>query len=224
MLLSEKITELRKAAGLSKAALARAAKVSPGFIGNIESGVETTMSEAKAAAIANALGVDAKLVISLLPQKHPAKIKAETEVPNMGVVWASPPDEDVPAPEPGRVYKLTGRFPAETFVVRVSGDSTHNWGVHDGDVIAVRRTDQPEEGALVVARVGNAYTLKAYIGGRLYSFPKGAKEPKDLELSEPCQMVGVMLEIVEGQRRAVRRCDHERCCTVSSGTLQRHLA
>ncbi len=195
----------RKAAKMAQKALSVVVGIDQSAISQVENGHRNTLSVSTVAKIEAALGLSPGALAKHLPADHRAHDLLQTEVPDLGVVWGGPADEDVPAPEPGRTYKLAGRFPSDTFVVQVRGHSVHNWGVHDGDRVAVRRTEQPEEGALVVARAGNAYTLKACIGGRLYSFPKGAKEPKDLEPSEPCQMVGVMLEIVEGKRRAVRK-------------------
>lgn len=186
---------------MTQAQLAKAVGIKQPTVAQVETGVIHSLAAATVAKIERALGLNVGDLVKHLPDDHRAHDLAETEVPDMGVVWASPPEEDVPEPEPGKVFKLAGRFPPGTFVVKVSGDSVHGWHIVDGDRIAVRKTEQKEEGAMLIARVGNAYTLKACIGGRLYSFPKGAKEPKDLELSEPCQVVGVLITIVDGERR-----------------------
>ena len=48
------------------------------------------------------------------------------------------------------------------YFVRVKGDSMDRAGFEDGDVVAVRRNPDPNEGDLVVARIGQDVTLKRY--------------------------------------------------------------
>ena len=48
------------------------------------------------------------------------------------------------------------------YFVRVKGDSMDRAGLIDGDVVAVRRNPEPNEGDLVVARIGQDVTMKRY--------------------------------------------------------------
>jgi len=60
---------------------------------------------------------------------------------------------------PRRLIKSEGRY----FVLKVQGDSMLNAGIHDGDLVIVRSTNQSESGSIVVALVGDEVTVKRYI-------------------------------------------------------------
>lgn len=201
MTFGEALKAARTAKKMAQKSLAAAIGVDQSALSQVETGRRNTLAAATVAKIERALSLRPGELARHLPDEHRAHDLVGTELPDMGRVYASPPEQDAPEPVPGKVFRLAGRFPPDTFVVKVDGDSVHGWGVHDGDRVTVRRTEQAEEGSLVVVRVGNAFTLKACIGNRLYSFTKGATEPKDLEPSEPCQVVGVMIGIVDGERR-----------------------
>ncbi len=60
---------------------------------------------------------------------------------------------------------LTGhlvRNEEATFFVRVSGDSMTDVGIHDGDIIVVDRSVEPESGDVVVAALDTELTVKRY--------------------------------------------------------------
>lgn len=184
--------------------LADAIDINQSSIAQVETGKRNSLAKATVKAIEKALGLKPGALVKYLPADHPAQDSLGTEIPDMGIVWGSPP-RDVPEPVPGKVYHLVGRFPTDTFALTVTGDSVHGYGIHDGDVIAVRPTTEPEEGALIIARQGNAYTVKAYIDGEMLSFAKGESIPKKLDICEPMEMVGVMIGVIDGERRAVPR-------------------
>lgn len=52
--------------------------------------------------------------------------------------------------------------PSESFALRVKGDSMIEAGIHDGDIVFVRRTSEAQRGDIVVALVGDEATLKRY--------------------------------------------------------------
>ena len=52
--------------------------------------------------------------------------------------------------------------PRADFLLRVSGDSMKDIGIHDGDLLAVHRTPQAENGQIVVARIEDEVTVKRY--------------------------------------------------------------
>jgi len=51
-------------------------------------------------------------------------------------------------------------FPTPDYLLKVKGDSMRDDGIHDGDLIAVHRTDVAENGQIVVARVDGEITVK----------------------------------------------------------------
>lgn len=197
----EALREARTAAGMTLKALADVVGgLSAPNITEVEKGRRSGFARETVAKIERALGLAAGQLARHLPPDHAARQLAETVVPDFGIVWGSPP-RDVPEPEEGKTFPLTGRWPAGTFVLKVSGHSVHGYGVHDGDVIAVRPTEQPEDGALVIARQGNAYTLKGCRGGTLIGFGKDDGEEREVDGREAYQVCGVMLGIVDGPRR-----------------------
>ena len=56
--------------------------------------------------------------------------------------------------------ELCIRHPNATFFVRVEGDSMIDAGIYDGDVLVVDRSLDAEHGDIVVAAVGNEFTVK----------------------------------------------------------------
>ena len=52
--------------------------------------------------------------------------------------------------------------PRADYLLRVSGDSMKDIGIHDGDLLAVHRTPHAENGQIVVARIDDEVTVKRY--------------------------------------------------------------
>lgn len=50
--------------------------------------------------------------------------------------------------------------PAATYLLRVLGDSMTGVGIHDGDLLAVHKTEQVRSGDIVVARIEDEVTVK----------------------------------------------------------------
>ncbi len=55
-----------------------------------------------------------------------------------------------------------GTRPDKLFALRVVGDSMRNAGIHDGDVIIARSQKTAEQGAIVVALLGDSATVKRF--------------------------------------------------------------
>lgn len=201
MAFKHKLKAAREKAGLSQAELAKAIGVNQSTIAQLETGKRTGTTHDRMSKIEEALGVPEGSLAVHLPARSAVKKLAEVYVPDFGIVWGSRTPPDVPDPEAGKTFKLTGRWPAGTFVLKVSGHSIHNYGVHDGDIVAVRPSQEPEEGRLIVARQGNAYTLKGYHDGKLFSFTAKDSQPVEMCPNEEYEMVGVMIGIVDGDRR-----------------------
>lgn len=47
-----------------------------------------------------------------------------------------------------------------TYLLRVKGDSMIEAGIHEGDLIAIKKTEKAEEGSFIVARIGDEVTVK----------------------------------------------------------------
>lgn len=52
--------------------------------------------------------------------------------------------------------------PDRSYVLKVSGDSMVDAGIHDGDFVIVEKSGQPEDGDIVVAEIDGNYTLKYF--------------------------------------------------------------
>ena len=55
------------------------------------------------------------------------------------------------------------RHPASTFLLRVSGDSMTNAGIHNNDLLVVDRSLNPSPGHIVVAVLNGSFTLKRLV-------------------------------------------------------------
>jgi SOS-response transcriptional repressor LexA len=51
---------------------------------------------------------------------------------------------------------------AAAYILRVSGDSMIDAGIHPGDMVLVERTSQPRDGDIVIAEVDGEWTLKYF--------------------------------------------------------------
>ena len=58
---------------------------------------------------------------------------------------------------------IASRFwPRPDYLLTVRGDSMDRTGLQDGDIVAIRKTSEPGNGQVVVARFGDEVTLKRY--------------------------------------------------------------
>lgn len=88
-----------------------------------------------------------------------------SRVPLLGTVAAGSPiesysgEETIPVPQ-----ELLGA--GDHYALRVRGDSMIEEGIHDGDVVLVRRRESASDGEVVVALVDSEATLKRIYRGR----------------------------------------------------------
>jgi DNA polymerase V len=86
------------------------------------------------------------------------------------------------------------RQPHQTFFFRVSGESMRDAGIFDGDILIVDKSLQPTNSDIVVAQVGDGYTVKRYHRekGKLQLVPANP-DFKPLHLTEDARVCGVAL-------------------------------
>jgi repressor LexA len=101
--------------------------------------------------------------IELLKDGAPMPRRRTVTVPLIGTVAAGRPiladenvEENYPLPE-----SLVPRD-CECFMLRIKGDSMINAGIHDGDLVVVRKQDTAQNGEIVVARIGDEATVKTF--------------------------------------------------------------
>lgn len=54
------------------------------------------------------------------------------------------------------------RHPEQSFLVKVTGDSMVDAGIHEGDLVLVERGRQPKNNDIVIAQVDGSWTMKYY--------------------------------------------------------------
>lgn len=94
---------------------------------------------------------------------------SSSEVPFMGRIAAGQPIEALPGNDRIAVpdYLFQG-LPGDHYVLRVSGESMIEEGIHDGDFVIVLRRELASPGEMVVALVHDEATLKHF-------FPEGER-------------------------------------------------
>lgn len=85
------------------------------------------------------------------------------EIPFFGLIAAGKPIEALPGNESLDVPPhLLGGPAGSHYVLRVVGDSMIEEGIHEGDLVVVRRRERAERGEMVVALVGDEATVKRF--------------------------------------------------------------
>jgi repressor LexA len=85
------------------------------------------------------------------------------ELPLVGLITAGQPIEAVEERESFAVPASLIKDEANTFVLKVKGDSMIDEGIHNGDYVIVERNPSPTNGDVVVALLENSHaTLKKY--------------------------------------------------------------
>jgi DNA polymerase V len=85
------------------------------------------------------------------------------------------------------------RNPAATFYVRVSGDSMRGAGIFDGDLLIVDRSVACSDGCIVIARLGDEFTLKRIIknGTKMFLRPENEEfQPIEVTEESDCEIWG----------------------------------
>ncbi len=121
------------------------------------------------------------------------------ELPFFGRIAAGRPLEALPGDERVGVpeHLLQGRA-GEHYVLRVAGDSMVGEGIHDGDLVVVRRRERAETGEMVVALVGQEATLKRFYpeGDRVRLQPAAPGMPPLLVPASGVRIQGVVVGLM----------------------------
>ena len=91
------------------------------------------------------------------------------------------------------INELLIQNPPATFIGKVSGPSMQGAGIHDGDYIVVNRAAEWADGAIVVARVHDEFTLKRIrkIGSRVFLVPENESfQPIEVTEDSDCEIWG----------------------------------
>lgn len=146
-----------------------------------------------------------KGVIELVPgASRGIRLKEEEGLPLIGRVAAGNPilaEENIEAH-----YKLDPRLfqPHADYLLRVRGMSMRDAGILNGDLLAVHRTPQAENGQIVVARLDNDVTVKRFQrrGHLVRLLPENAEfSPIEVDLRRDTLVIeGVGVGVIRQQK------------------------
>ncbi len=89
-----------------------------------------------------------------------------------------------------------------TYLLRVRGDSMKDVGILDGDLIAVRKTEDVSEGKIIVARVDNEVTVKRlkFSGEQVALMPENENYSPIMVAPEDLTIEGLFVGVIRGGR------------------------
>lgn len=87
--------------------------------------------------------------------------------------------------------------PSASYLVKVSGDSMIDAGIHPGDMVIVERGRPAKEGDIVIAQVDEEWTMKYYMkkNGHVYLRPANSKYPI-IKPKYELQIAGVVMACI----------------------------
>lgn len=123
------------------------------------------------------------------------------ELPIIGGVAAGVPIEAIA--QSGACVQVPSHLFKErpTYLLKVKGDSMVEAGIHEGDLIAIKKTDRAEEGAFIVARIGDEVTVKELLikDGQPVLLPHNEKYQPMFVAPEEFVVEGVFVGLVRTQ-------------------------
>ncbi len=99
--------------------------------------------------------------------------------------------------------RLVVRNPSSTFFVRVAGDSMRDAGIDDGDLLAVDKSLEAEDGTIAVCLLDGEFTLKRVRieRGRVLLVPANARyRPIEVSPEEDFAVWGVVTYVIKKLR------------------------
>jgi len=82
---------------------------------------------------------------------------------------------------------------AETFFLKVKGDSMINVGIYDGDRVLVRRQNTADNGDTVVALIDDSATVKTFYKERDHIRLQPENDTMDPIIVEDCSILGIVI-------------------------------
>ena len=89
------------------------------------------------------------------------------------------------------------RNPEKSFMLKVSGDSMIDAGIHQGDLVIIEKDSAPQSGSIVLAHIDNEWTLKYFykIKDKVFLRAANSKYP-DLHPKLELSLGGVVTAVV----------------------------
>jgi repressor LexA len=118
-------------------------------------------------------------------------------LPLLGRVAAGRPIEAIAQPETVEVPEMLLRG-QDNFALRVVGDSMVDEGIHDGDIVIVKRQRDAQNGQTVVALIGDDATVKQFHrrGGRIELRPANARMAPIVVEESDVQIQGIVIGLI----------------------------
>ena len=109
--------------------------------------------------------------------------------------WPSPAEEELVDTMSLDEYLI--KHPEQTFLIKVSGDSMIDAGIHENDLVLVERGRQPKHRDIVIAQVDNEWTMKYYekIGKDVVLVAANKKYPP-MKPKEELKIGGVVVAVI----------------------------
>lgn len=154
------------------------------------------------------------LEVTRLPENHGREQSKKTEIPKTVSVFSSPKYESIPmfgriaAGTPIEAIRHEGQSldippgfvgKGDHYALEVDGDSMVKAGINDGDTVIIKRCDNAEDGAIVVALVeGEDVTLKRLkrAKGKVYLIPENDKYQTRILDADQVQIQGRLVSLL----------------------------
>ncbi len=174
---AERIKNLRKERGLSQDQLAAMLGVSRSAVGMYETGKREPDFEI-CEAIADIFNVDMDYLIgrSSIERKMsfsrdiPAGFEPVPKMQKVPLIGNIACGQPITAEENLEGYVDAPAMKQIDFALTCHGDSMIDAGIHDGDIVYIRKQPEVENGQIAAVRIGNEATLK-----RVYYYPEEGK-------------------------------------------------
>jgi SOS regulatory protein LexA len=119
-------------------------------------------------------------------------------LPFLGRIKAGLPTNDAYEDDPVFLDQYLVKHPGYTFLLRVSGDSMIDEGIHTGDLVILDKKREPRNKDIVAALIDNEWTLKYFHQeeGKVYLTAANAKYPP-LYPKESLNIGGVVVSVIK---------------------------
>ncbi len=109
--------------------------------------------------------------------------------------WPSPAEEVLVDTVSLDEYLI--KHPEQTFLIKVTGDSMIDAGIHEGDLVLIERGRQPKHRDIVIAEVDNEWTMKYYekVGKEVHLIAANRKYPP-IKPKQELKVGGVVVAVI----------------------------
>lgn len=135
--------------------------------------------------------------------EHLVAMEQWVSLPVVGSVAAGVPIEAIENHQGQLSLPLNLFRERPTYLLRVRGDSMKDAGILDGDLIAVRKTENVGEGKIIVARVDNEVTVKRLKleAGKVALMPENANYEPIMVAPEELVVEGLFVGVIRERNR-----------------------